>query len=174
MEAAAPRSLTASEVIACFDRALPEVYDYVLHRCRNATIAEDLTSETFLAAVKELRNGSSATVTVAWLIGIARHKLVDHWRRVAREERRLIAVGAPPESELPLSDIEPGRGMDVLATLNPMQTAALVLRHVDGLPVPEVARALGRSVHATETLLARARANFRRRYHDLELEDTDD
>ena len=56
--------------------------------------------------------------------------------------------------------------MDVLATMSPIQRAALTLRHVDGLSVPEVAELLGRSVHATETLLVRARAAFRRRYDE--------
>ncbi|MDN5930073.1 MAG: RNA polymerase subunit sigma-24, partial [Pseudonocardia sp.] len=36
--------------------------------------------------------------------------------------------------------------------------------YLDGLPVPEVAHTLGRTVHATESLLARARAAFRRSY----------
>jgi RNA polymerase sigma-70 factor (ECF subfamily) len=48
--------------------------------------------------------------------------------------------------------------------MNPFQRAALTLRHVDGLSVPEVAALLGRSTAATETLLARARAVFRQRY----------
>ena len=56
--------------------------------------------------------------------------------------------------------------MEVLAGMNPMQAAALTLRHVDGLSVPDVAATLGRSVHATETLLSRARQTFRNRYRD--------
>jgi len=44
------------------------------------------------------------------------------------------------------------------------QRLALTLRYLDGLSVPEVAEHLGRSVHATETLLARARAALRRIY----------
>jgi catechol 2,3-dioxygenase-like lactoylglutathione lyase family enzyme len=47
------------------------------------------------------------------------------------------------------------------------QRAALTLRYLDGLPVAEVAACVGRSVHATETLLARARAALRRIYRDL-------
>ena len=48
------------------------------------------------------------------------------------------------------------------------QRAALTLRHLDGLSVPEVARHLDRSVHATETLLVRARAALRRVYQEGE------
>lgn len=45
---------------------------------------------------------------------------------------------------------------------------ALTLRYLDGLPVPEVARYLDRTVHATEALLVRARAAFRRIYEGEE------
>ena len=51
-------------------------------------MAEDLTAEVFLAAVRSVRAGKVERVTVAWLIGIARHKLVDHWRAQEREEAR--------------------------------------------------------------------------------------
>lgn len=164
MELGATKAVDTDAVVQCFDRALPEVYDYLLHRCRHRATAEDLTSETFLAAVSELRRGAAPIVTVAWLIGIARHKLVDHWRRLEREQRRLESVAAADETDEYLDHLDPGLGMEVLAMLNPMQTAALTLRHVDGLAVPEVARLIGRSVHATETLLARARAAFRTKY----------
>ena len=165
MEAAHQQTLDTSVALTAFDAALPEVYGYLFHRCHDRATAEDLTSETFLAAVHELKHGGERSViTTPWLIGVARHKLVDHWRRRERDERRLASVGVEREADTSLSAVDPGRGMEVLAGLNPMQTAALTLRHVDGLSVPEVAAALGRSVHATETLLSRARAIFRTRY----------
>ena len=49
----------------------------------------------------------------------------------------------------------------MLASLGPHHRAALTLRYADGLPVPEVAEHLGRTVHATEALLVRARRAFR-------------
>jgi RNA polymerase sigma-70 factor, ECF subfamily len=155
------------DIVSMFDRALPEVYHYLLHRCHQQPTAEDLTSETFLAAVDAIRRGAVALPTAAWLIGIARHKLVDHWRRAERESRQLglLAVEGSVEFDEP---IEPGRAVAVLAELNAMQRAALTLRHVDGLSVPDVAKVLGRSVHATETLLVRARAAFRSRYSLIE------
>jgi RNA polymerase sigma-70 factor (ECF subfamily) len=52
----------------------------------------------------------------------------------------------------------------VLSRLGAHHRAALTLRYLDGLPVPEVARHLDRTVHATEALLVRARAAFRRIY----------
>jgi RNA polymerase sigma-70 factor (ECF subfamily) len=50
----------------------------------------------------------------------------------------------------------------VLASLSPHQRAALTLRYLDGLPVEDVARSLDKSVHATESLLMRAKAAYRR------------
>jgi len=55
-----------------------------------------------------------------------------------------------------------------LSRLPAQQRAALVLRYLDGLPVAEVAAHLGRSLHATETLLARSRAALRRVYREGE------
>ncbi len=53
-----------------------------------------------------------------------------------------------------------------LARLSGHQRAALTLRYLDGLPVAEVAELLGRSVHATETLLVRAKVALRRVYRE--------
>ena len=56
------------------------------------------------------------------------------------------------------------RAVDALGRLGDHHRAALTLRYVDGLPVPEVAELLGRTVHATEALLVRARSAFRKLY----------
>jgi len=150
------------DLLALYDAALPQVYGYLLSRCGDRALAEDLTSETFLAAVS-----ASGSIGTPWLIGTARHKLVDHWRRLAREERglRLVHEGADEEAEDPWeSRLDVLAAREVLSRLGPHHRAALVLRHLDGLPVPEVARHLDRTLHATEALLSRARAAFRREY----------
>jgi RNA polymerase sigma-70 factor (ECF subfamily) len=156
----------ADAVLALYDHALPEVYGYLLSRCHDVQIAEDLAADTFLAAVSGVRRGTVPELTVAWLIAVARNKLVDHWRRLEREERKLRLVhdeddGAPDEWDVRL-DAAVAHG--VLAELGAHHRAALSLRYLDGLSVPEVADALGRTLHATEALLVRARAAFRRAY----------
>jgi len=55
---------------------------------------------------------------------------------------------------------------EVLSNLGPHHQAALTLRYLDGLPVPEVAGHLGRTIHATEALLVRAKKAFREEYGD--------
>ncbi|HXQ60648.1 MAG TPA: sigma-70 family RNA polymerase sigma factor [Acidimicrobiales bacterium] len=149
-----------------FDLSLPRVYGYVLSRCGQPALAEDLTSETFLAAVDAVRRKDPPPFSIAWLVGVARHKLVDHWRRQAREERGLSAVGvAAMEGEDPWdAELDALRARSVLEALAPHHRAALTLRYVDDLSVPDVAIVLQRTVHATEALLVRARAAFRRSY----------
>jgi len=154
---------------AFYDDALPEVYGYLLHRSGGVrTVAEDLTQETFLVAVRAVQRGDSEMVTVPWLIGVARHKLLDHFRGRARDSRklRLLQGAAAVDDEMVDWQRQPSReqALAALAELPPSQRAAMVLRYFDDLPVPEVARALGRSVHATESLLARGRDGFKRRF----------
>ena len=154
------------DLLALYDRALPAVYGYLVRRCDGRTTAEDLTAETFLAAVASVKKGAVTQVSEAWLVGIARHKLVDHWRRQAREERNLSAVfDDRDEVDDPWDDeLDAAVARQVLTTLGAHHRVALTLRYLDGLPVPEVADHLGRTVHATEALLVRARLAFRRAY----------
>ena len=154
-----------ADLLLLYDRALPDVYSYLLARCRSVPVAEDLTSETFLAAVKALDGGKVPVLSVAWLIGVARHKLVDHWRRLAREEAKLSLGGGEPDVDDPWdAQLTAARARDVLDSLGPHHRSALILRYVDGLPVREVAHLLDRTEHATEALLVRARRAFRAAY----------
>jgi RNA polymerase sigma-70 factor (ECF subfamily) len=58
-----------------------------------------------------------------------------------------------------------------LDNIAPHHRTALTLRYIDDLRVPEIAALLGRSLHATEALLVRARTAFRRSYADEETRD---
>lgn len=171
-------------LLELYDQALPEVYGYLLSRCGQRSLAEDLTAETFLAAVEAVGGGQTGRrppreLTTAWLVGVARHKLADHWRRLEREGRglRLVGVGvagvAGVAGERPDDDpwderLDALLAREVLMTLGPHHRAALTLRYLDGLAVPDVAEHLGRTVHATEALLVRAKAAFRQAYERKE------
>lgn len=153
-----------------YDTALPHVYGYLLSRCGQPHLAEELTAETFLAGVDAVGKEQPTLPSTVWLIGVARHKLADHWRRQAREQRHLLSVAEPSgATEDPWDErLDALRARDVLHQLAAHHRAALTLRYVDDLPVPEVAVLLGRSRHATEALLVRAREAFRRAYNAKE------
>jgi RNA polymerase sigma-70 factor, ECF subfamily len=167
-----PQAATDPEgaLISLYDRALPQVYGYLLPRCGSASLADDLTAETFMAAVTAVKAKAVSDLSIAWLVGVARHKLVDHWRRREREERSLGTVhGGRNDVDDPWDEhVNAEQAHAALARLGPPQRAALTLRYLDGLPVAQVAEHLGRSVRATETLLVRARAAFRRAYEESE------
>ena len=154
----APRAL-----LALYDEALPAVYGYFVRRCPDRGTAEDLTSETFLAAMDTARRHDPPEITVPWLIGVARHKLADHFRR-----RRAIPVEDVPEEPTDSWDAELDRlvAEATLARLSEPHRAVLTLRYMDDCSVNECAELIGRTVHATEALLVRAKRAFRNHYEE--------
>ena len=174
MEISAPESEHALDAspesfAAFYDLALARLYGYFFHRCGGSReMAEDLTQEAFMAAVAELRKGKQVMTPIAWIYGIARHKLLDHYRTEERAERNLTLAWAPEagDGDLAAAD-EPEaaeRVTSALASVAASQRAALVLCYVDGYSVPEAARLLGKSIEAVESLLARGRRSFKRAY----------
>jgi len=144
-----------------YERTLGPVYRYLRRGCAGQPgVAEELAQETYLAALAAVRAGRAGEVGLPWLLGVAHHKLVDHYRASRREERSRVALAARPPGP---AAAHGGGAAELLGALPAAQRAALALRYVDDLPVPEVARRLGRSVHATESLLARGRAALRAR-----------
>ena len=152
-------------------RALVEVYRYLHHRCGSKALAEDISSEAVLAAIDRLLAGEIERITVAYVVGIARHKLVDHWRRAERDRRHLELHHGRAEDTWTDVTFEPDRSASTLAGLSPMHRAVLTLRYIDDLRVPDVASLLGRSVASTEQLLMRAKRAFRDAYHRMENDD---
>lgn len=152
------------DFIAVYRHSVRDIYSYFASRVRDRSTAEDLTQEVFIAGARRFAAGDE--VNTAWLIAVARHKLVDHWRARSREDRKLAVVhnsGPRHDASVP---VEGGEVLAVLAALNPTYRAALVLRHVDDLSVAEVAAHLGRTVEATEQVLTRARTAFRAVYQE--------
>jgi RNA polymerase sigma-70 factor (ECF subfamily) len=153
---------------AFYDEALPRVYGYLLHRCGGAVpVAEDLTQETFLASVDELKKGRRVDAPLPWIYGIARHKLLDHYRKQARTER--LVDDDAEIGELALDQVDDtvrDRAVTALAAVPASQRAALVLCYMDGFSAAEVAAELGKSVAAVHSLLERGRDGFRRAYRE--------
>ncbi len=166
------------DVDGWFDDALPRLFGYFVSRVGGRVdVAEDLVQETVVAAIGSDGVPSGNTPVMAWLYGIARHKIIDHYRREERERQHfsnaadldLIEIGPSPLlGRLDLDSIHVRD--DIVATLDrlpPRQRGALVLCYFDGCDVPSTARLLDVSVHATESLLARGRIAFRRIYREI-------
>jgi RNA polymerase sigma-70 factor (ECF subfamily) len=152
-----------------YDDAVIRVYGYLQGRCGgDADLAEELTQQTFIQAVRHWRTFDGRSDAVTWLCSIARNRLVDHYRQIDRQQRRHLRLVV---RELTIDHGGLQGSLDdreaVLAALRDLPAlhhAALVLRFVDGLSVREVAQALGRSEDATESLIRRAKGRFRATY----------
>ncbi|HEX6657041.1 MAG TPA: sigma-70 family RNA polymerase sigma factor [Ilumatobacter sp.] len=144
---------------AFYDVYFDEVFRYL---CRgmlgDRARAEDLTQDTFAAAAAAARAGREEAMTVTWVMGIARHKLIDCYRRSDREQRALARVAALPvrggDGELVegISQV-----IEAMRSLRREHQLVLVLRYLDEQSISAIAAHIDRSEHATESLLARAR-----------------
>lgn len=155
---------------AWYRRTLPRVYSYLLSRCGNdVALAEELSQQTFIAAIDQRSRFQGRSDATTWLIGIARHKLADHFRVLEREERREMRL------EVRQIRLEAGASRaagldervaiaDAFRSLPAGHQAVLAFVVLDDLSIPEAARLIGKSASATQSLLHRAREGFRRAY----------
>jgi RNA polymerase sigma-70 factor (ECF subfamily) len=133
-------------------------------------LAEDLTQDTFAVVVEAARAGRLEALSLAWVMGVARHKMIDHYRKASRDERRLSLFGARDEDvddPYALVGQEPARIVQALASLRSEHRLVLVLKYLDDLTVDQIAAALGKSSQAIESLLARARRTLAREVQEV-------
>lgn len=146
------------------------VYAYVRHRLMpRPELVPDLVQEVFLAAWQNLGKFQGDSLR-AWLIGIARHKIEDFYRR------RLRDIEVPNDgfepAVLPMIEEQidgSARRAKVLKTLARMPegyAVALLWRYLENRSVREMAQQTGKTEKAMERVLARARQEFRRRWTD--------
>lgn len=147
---------TAPGVIdALYADSAERLYRFVLSRTRDAALAEDVVSETFLRAVREAgRLPAVEGARVAWLYRTAANLVVDDYRRRKREAEasRWAAEQRPPAKDEHLrADL-----WAAVEDLSEPQRTAVMLRYAHGMKVTDVAEALGRSEGAAKQLLLRA------------------
>jgi RNA polymerase sigma-70 factor (ECF subfamily) len=153
-----------------YARTLPRVYAFLLSRCGgDAALAEELSQQTFIAAIDQRSRFDGRSDVVTWLCGIARHKLADHFRSLERQERRRMELEVRQirlehdAARRPALDERVAIG-EAMRSLPAAYQAVLAFAILDGLSIAEVSRLLRRSEPATRSLLHRARESFRRAY----------
>ncbi len=146
-----------------YDHALPIVFGYLLKMCGgDRDEAWDLTQDSWIAVVDQLKQGQTRAATVPYLISTARTKYIDAWRRRERLQRKLRLVWAGNRE----AEIDGPTTSDVLEHLTDCSTASrmvLMMAYVEEMPVAEIARQLGKPLSSTYSILARARAELRDR-----------
>jgi RNA polymerase sigma-70 factor (ECF subfamily) len=163
--ASAPAAFTAF-----YHQVVGDVYRYFFRSTGGQrNVAEDLTQETFLASVRAFNGGHPDAFTRPWIFGVARHKLIDHYRRQTREQTKLTMVWNEPGNEAVLvpQGFTEADAVELLADLPALHRLILTLRYLDDLPVAEIGPLIGRSFSATQSLLLRARRSLERRLEEV-------
>jgi RNA polymerase sigma-70 factor (ECF subfamily) len=168
----APRAAGAAKptFAAVAEELLDDVFGYLLYLTKNRAVAEDLTSETFEAALRKWRRFDPGRGTPrAWLLAIARTTALDWFRADARRRRREErAEAAYPHAEV---DDPFGEGLSAeleagLRSLTMGEREVVTLRVVLDLDGEQAARVLGISPTAISTRLHRALAKLEERMRD--------
>ncbi|MBE3069755.1 MAG: sigma-70 family RNA polymerase sigma factor [Planctomycetes bacterium] len=159
-----------------YERYLPSVWRYAFAQLAgHSSAAEDIVSETFLAAVRQVARLRPEGGSVGgWLVSIARHKIGDLRRQQARLAKAVATGGlgggaGESDPSAPMESAETrGRVHTAMDALPDDQRLALEWKYVDGLSVREIADRMGRTEKAAETVLYRARGAFREAYERTE------
>ena len=159
---------------ALYNEHRPEVYRFLVVRTRNRHLAEDLTSETFLRALRRIEtfHTREGGTFAGWLVTIARNILTDH-HKAGRTRLEVLAadffeaderVGSAERDALSdLEAVEAAQTVAVaMAALNPYQRECIQARFLDELTLPEAVARLGRADGAVKTLTHRSLLTMRR------------
>ncbi len=151
-----------------YERYFQRVYSFAYTRLRNHADAEEVAQETFTAVFRSIHAYRGQSALLSWIYGIAKNTVNNHLRRAKAHEMRLerarpeLARSAwsldayTPEERLSLQRCADLIG-ERLASIADWQAEVFVLRHVENLPISEIARRTSRSNDAIRSSLYRVK-----------------
>ena len=150
-----------------YRRHLPRVYRYHVAHVGNVRDAEDLTSQTFIAALEGIRSFRGTGSFAAWILGIASRKRLMFYRGY-KPEVPLEAALTYPSPELPTDKAAVQRLQlesvsRALSQISPERAETLILTYFGGLSHAEAGRVLNKSEAAVKMLVARGLQDLRER-----------
>jgi RNA polymerase sigma-70 factor (ECF subfamily) len=159
--------VTDAEMRAIYRETIDDLYGYISRRCGGEReIAEDITQETWLRAVRDWHRKGVPDKPIAWLTTVARNILLNEFRRKpavpiesvpAGQLLDAMERGAAPESPAAAAIVN-----HALARLPREQRSLLEAFHFENRRVSDLASTLGVSERAVEGRLRRAREKLRR------------
>lgn len=125
------------------------VYHFLLSKCRDANLAEDLTQETFLQALKSIDSYNGTCKMSVWLCQIAKHLLYRYWEKQKvniplEEVDWMLSDGSEVERQV-LAREELLDVLDRLHKLPGNMREIVYLRVSEDLSFKEIGRIMGRS-----------------------------
>ena len=155
---------TDVEVFALlYDRYVQPLYHYCYHRTNNVHDAEDLTSQTFLAALEAFPHYRWDGHFAAWLFTIARNKVVDYYRRRPNLPLEESTVSFPHPDLAVETEISQQNGvlLHAIRELNEDEQELILLRYVAELSFVELGKVLHKSEGATKKMVYRLLARLK-------------
>ena len=150
-----------------YDHYQPSVYRFLYYRTRSVALAEDLTSETFFRALRNMNNFRwQGRDLGAWLMTIARNLTTDHYKagrtrlELTTEDMTLHDDATDGPEDAVLEGITNEILLGALTELPTEQRECLIMRFLQGLSIAETALALDRSDGAVKQLQLRGVRNL--------------
>ncbi len=162
------RSTDAADFGRFYERHVGAVVAYLGARVREAEVVFDLAAETFARALEHRDQYDPARgPAIAWLLGIARHLIIDAARRRQVSDRSRLSLGLAPIAldDAQLARIDARGRVDLratLATLTPDEREAVIRRVLCEQPYSELAANLRCSEQVVRKRVSRGLARLRR------------
>ena len=162
----------------------PAVSRYIVHTVPDITEEDlaDVVQETFIGALRSLKDYRGDSSLTTWVLRIAHYKAVDALRRrqvmnkreeaienMSSDEVSFVGAASADVEEDVVDDQDIALVRQALASLPPDQRQALTLRYVNGLRVDDVAATMNVSRRKAELLITKGRAALRERLIDLDV-----
>ncbi len=145
------------------------VAGFVRKRIDDEWVVEELTNDILMAGYKSLPTFREKGSEFSWLCGIAKHKIVDYYRK--KKIRTILFSSSPLFEEIADEALSPERDClknelkkeieETFRDVGEGYKKILRLKYIDGLKVKQIAKLLECSVKAAESKLSRAKQSFR-------------
>jgi RNA polymerase sigma-70 factor (ECF subfamily) len=150
-----------------YRRHVGSIYRYHLAHTGNVKDAEDLTSQTFMAALEGIRSYRGTGPYITWLIGIASRRRARFFRGSKPEVPLDAAIHIPapsiPTERAAARRLQMDQILGALRTISPDRAEALILCFFSGLSFADAGRVLGKSEPAVKMLISRGLQDLRTR-----------
>ena len=150
-----------------YRRHVRSIYRYHLAHTGSVKDAEDLTSQTFMAALEGIRSFRGTAPYITWLIGIASRKRALFFRgrkaQIPLDAALHLPASSPTPDRAALRRLQMDQVMDALHNISRDRAEALILCFFSGLSTAEASLVLGKSEPAIRMLISRGLQDLRTR-----------
>jgi RNA polymerase sigma-70 factor (ECF subfamily) len=167
--------------LALYDATYPKIFQYIIHRCSNYTLAQDLTSETYLKALTHIDQYAPQPDKpfIAWLYRIAANELNMYFRK--QKKYTFTSIEEFPElGDVPVPPHEKGTHVDAnlsyalvqhaVQSMEPIDQTIISLRFFEDKTIAEIADVVETREGTVKSRLSRAlkklRLHLQRQGHD--------